>query len=216
MIDIKILRNEPEKLIEALKRRKEDRIDVDGLLALDKTRRELLFEVEKMKSRQNEVSKQIPALKKEGKDTTEIFAEMKVLSDEIKKLDEKSLYQGYLDAMKEGSISVYVTDHFEEEKIIPVLKEVFGKVTPGKKEIRLPIVKEAPESVNYVEEAAPVTQGKLSMGFRTSITRTNEKYYAIYSDENWKFWDLYEKVEVPEDIALQKIASTNKMEKISK
>lgn len=45
---------------------------------------------------------------------------------------------------------------------------------------------------------------------------TNEKYYAIYSDENWKFWDLYEKVEIPKDIALQKIASTNKMEKISK
>ncbi len=89
MIDIKILRNEPEKLIEALKRRKEDRIDVDGLLALDKQRREALFEVEQMKSRQNEVSKQIPALKKEGKDTTEIFAEMKVLSDDIKALDEK-------------------------------------------------------------------------------------------------------------------------------
>ncbi len=89
MIDIKILRNEPEKLIEALKRRKEERIDVDGLLALDKARREKLFEVEQMKSRQNEVSKQIPVLKKEGKDTTEIFAEMKVLSDDIKKLDEE-------------------------------------------------------------------------------------------------------------------------------
>ncbi|MBR5615015.1 MAG: serine--tRNA ligase [Clostridia bacterium] len=89
MIDIKILRNEPEKLIEALKRRKEDRIDIDGLLELDKKRREALFSVEQMKSRQNEVSKQIPAMKKEGKDTTAIFAEMKVLSDDIKKLDEE-------------------------------------------------------------------------------------------------------------------------------
>jgi len=89
MIDIKILRNEPEKLIEALKRRKEDRIDIDGLLELDKKRREALFEVEQMKSRQNEVSKQIPAMKKEGNDTTAIFAEMKVLSDDIKKLDEE-------------------------------------------------------------------------------------------------------------------------------
>ncbi len=89
MIDIRILRNEPEKLIEALKRRKEDRIDIDGLLELDKKRREALFEVEQMKSRQNEVSKQIPAMKKEGKDTTAIFAEMKVLSDDIKKLDEE-------------------------------------------------------------------------------------------------------------------------------
>lgn len=46
-------------------------------------------------------------------------------------------------------------------------------------------------------------------------TETN-KYYAIYSDENWKIWDLYEKVEIPENVALQKIASTNKTEKISK
>ncbi len=89
MIDIKILRNEPEKLIEALKRRKETRIDIDHLLDLDKQRRELVFSVEQMKNKQNTISKQIPALKKEGKDTTEIFAEMKVLSDEIKKIDEQ-------------------------------------------------------------------------------------------------------------------------------
>lgn len=89
MIDIKILRNEPEKLIEALKRRKEDRIDIDHLLDLDKQRRELVFNVEQMKSKQNTISKQIPQLKKEGKDTAPIFAEMKVLSDDIKKIDEQ-------------------------------------------------------------------------------------------------------------------------------
>ncbi len=88
MIDIKILRNEPEKLIEALKRRKETRVDVDALLDLDKKRREIVFEVEQMKNKQNTISKQIPAMKKEGKDTAPIFAEMKVLSDDIKKLDE--------------------------------------------------------------------------------------------------------------------------------
>ena len=89
MIDIRILRNEPEKLIEALKRRKETRIDVDHLLDLDKQRRELVFSVEQMKSKQNTISKQIPQLKKEGKDTAPIFAEMKVLSDDIKKIDEQ-------------------------------------------------------------------------------------------------------------------------------
>lgn len=89
MIDIKILRNEPEKLIAALKRRKEERVDIDGLLALDKERREILYEVEQMKNKQNAVSKQIPAFKKEGKDTTSIFAEMKELSDKIKKSDDK-------------------------------------------------------------------------------------------------------------------------------
>ncbi len=89
MIDIRILRNEPEKLIEALKRRKETRIDVDHLLDLDKQRRELVFNVEQMKNKQNTISKQIPQLKKEGKDTAPIFAEMKTLSDDIKKIDEQ-------------------------------------------------------------------------------------------------------------------------------
>ncbi|MBO5955231.1 MAG: serine--tRNA ligase, partial [Clostridia bacterium] len=89
MIDIRILRNEPEKLIEALKRRNETRIDVDHLLDLDKQRRELVFSVEQMKSKQNTISKQIPQLKKEGKDTAPIFAEIKVLSDYIKKIDEQ-------------------------------------------------------------------------------------------------------------------------------
>ncbi len=89
MIDIKILRNEPEKLIKALERRKETRVDIDSLLALDKERREILYNVEQMKNKQNSVSKQIPVFKKEGKDTAEIFAEMKELSEEIKKSDEK-------------------------------------------------------------------------------------------------------------------------------
>ena len=42
-----------------------------------------------MKNKQNTISKQIPAMKKEGRDTAEVFAEMKVLSDDIKKLDDE-------------------------------------------------------------------------------------------------------------------------------
>lgn len=69
-------------------RRKEE-VDIDGLLELDNKRRELLFDVEQKKAQQNVVSKQIPQFKKEGKDTTEIFAQMKELSDSIKADDEK-------------------------------------------------------------------------------------------------------------------------------
>ncbi len=88
MLDIKRLREDTENVKAALARRKED-VDIDGVLAIDAKRRELLFEAEKLKSRQNEVSKQIPAMKKEGKDTTEIFKEMKEISEKIKEYDEK-------------------------------------------------------------------------------------------------------------------------------
>lgn len=88
MIDLKLLRSEPEKVIKALERRKEN-VDLDGLLALDKERREILFEAEQKKAEQNTVSKQIPAMKKAGEDTAPVFAKMKELSDEIKEMDEK-------------------------------------------------------------------------------------------------------------------------------
>lgn len=86
MLDIKILRNEPERVIEAMKRRKEN-FDISVFKEADDRRRELLFETETLKSKQNAVSKQIPIMKKEGKDTTEIFAEMKDLAAKIKEMD---------------------------------------------------------------------------------------------------------------------------------
>ncbi|MCI5892062.1 MAG: serine--tRNA ligase [Clostridiales bacterium] len=88
MLDIKLIRTETEKVKKALSRRKEE-VDIDGLLELDGKRREILFDVEQKKAQQNAVSKEIPKLKKEGKDTTEIFAKMKELSDSIKADDEK-------------------------------------------------------------------------------------------------------------------------------
>ncbi|MBQ1936079.1 MAG: serine--tRNA ligase [Clostridia bacterium] len=86
MLDIKLIRNNPEKVIAALARRGEV-IGLDHFLELDKKRRELLFESEQLKSKQNEVSKQIPQMKKNGQDTTALFAEMKELSAKVKALD---------------------------------------------------------------------------------------------------------------------------------
>lgn len=88
MLDIKLLRNNLEKVKAALERRKE-KIDLDEFIELDKERREILYNVEQKKNRQNTVSKEIPKLKKEGKDITEILKEMKELSAEIKSIDSK-------------------------------------------------------------------------------------------------------------------------------
>ena len=88
MLDIRLIRTETEKVKKALARRKEV-VDIDALLKLDSEKRELLFSVEQLKQKQNEVSKSIPMLKKEGKDVAPIFEEMKKLSDEIKEIDEK-------------------------------------------------------------------------------------------------------------------------------
>lgn len=88
MLDIKLIRNHPEIVKAALARRKMN-IDVDKLLELDAQKREILYQVEQIKARQNEESKKIPVMKKNGEDVTPIFAEMKELSEKIKADDEK-------------------------------------------------------------------------------------------------------------------------------
>lgn len=88
MLDIKILRQNPELIKEALKNRNND-LDITPAIELDIKRREILQDVEAKKASQNEISKKIPQMKKNGEDTTEIFAAMKELSDEIKAYDDK-------------------------------------------------------------------------------------------------------------------------------
>ncbi len=86
MLDIKLLREDLEGVKAALAKRSGN-YNLDEFTELDVKRRTLLQQVEAHKSRQNAVSKQIPAMKKAGEDTTAIFAEMKQLSDEVKVLD---------------------------------------------------------------------------------------------------------------------------------
>lgn len=88
MIDIKLLRNNFEEVEKSLSTRNED-FDLSKFKELDSKRLSLILEVEKLKNEQNVVSKQIPIMKKEGKDTTEVLAEMKELSKKIKELDLK-------------------------------------------------------------------------------------------------------------------------------
>jgi len=86
MLDIKLLRTDPEKIKTALKNRNSD-LDITPAIELDAKRREILLQVEQMKAKQNEITKQIPAMKKAGENTDAIFADMKKLSGEIKELD---------------------------------------------------------------------------------------------------------------------------------
>lgn len=88
MLDIKRLRSNFDEVKEALGKRS-GHYDLEGFLALDTKRRELLAEVEVLKNKQNVVSKQVPMMKKEGQDVTAVLAEMKTLSEEIKVIDQQ-------------------------------------------------------------------------------------------------------------------------------
>ncbi|MCL2360955.1 MAG: serine--tRNA ligase [Defluviitaleaceae bacterium] len=86
MQDIKALRENFEGVKNLLARRGKD-FELDKFVEMDKRRRALLQQSEEMKAKQNAASKQIPALKKEGKESAPLMAEMKTLSEEIKGLE---------------------------------------------------------------------------------------------------------------------------------
>ncbi len=86
MLDIKRIRMNAEEVKDALKKRHGD-YPIDKVLELDEKRRKIIIEVEEKKARQNQVSKEIPKLKKEGKDATEVLKEMKEISENVKELD---------------------------------------------------------------------------------------------------------------------------------
>jgi len=91
MLDIKRIRENLEDIKKAMDRRGEKEFDLDAVVELDDQRRELLKEVETLKSEMNVEQKKIPQLMKEGK-KEEAEAEkvkLKELSENIKVLDEK-------------------------------------------------------------------------------------------------------------------------------
>lgn len=87
MLDIKRIREDFEGVKARVEFRGKGDYGIGLVKELDEKRRTLLADVETKKNRQNTVSREIPRLKKEGQDTTEIMAEMKALSSEIKELD---------------------------------------------------------------------------------------------------------------------------------
>lgn len=88
MLDIKVIRENPEKVKEAMKTRNKN-MDalVDEVLKIDAERRELMTKTDALKQEQNEASKKIPQIKKEGGDISEIMKRMNEIKESVKKND---------------------------------------------------------------------------------------------------------------------------------
>jgi len=88
MLDIRRIRECPDEVKQGLTSRGAEAEVIDGILELDRERRELLTEVEAKKSERNRVSKEIGKLKKNGEDTSDVQLAMRELGAKIAALDE--------------------------------------------------------------------------------------------------------------------------------
>ncbi|MCR8998295.1 serine--tRNA ligase, partial [Brevibacillus laterosporus] len=87
MLDIRLFRNEPEKVKSKIELRGDDPKVVDQVLELDEQRRELISKTEEMKAKRNKVSEEIAQKKRNKEDADDVIAEMRHLGDEIKDID---------------------------------------------------------------------------------------------------------------------------------
>jgi seryl-tRNA synthetase len=64
-------------------------IDLDAFRAIDQERRERITAAERLKAQRNKASEEIPRLKKAGQDASALLGEMKQVSEEIKRADQR-------------------------------------------------------------------------------------------------------------------------------
>ena len=89
MLDIKYIKESPDEVIARLaKKGKDAKEEIEKILELDVQRRTLITENEALKAEQNKTNKLIPQYKKEGKDVTPIFAQMKEMGAKVKANDD--------------------------------------------------------------------------------------------------------------------------------
>ncbi|AFD01098.1 seryl-tRNA synthetase [Methanocella conradii HZ254] len=89
MLELKFVRNNPEAVREALRKRRASTEPLDRLLEYDRAWREALKEGDALKHQRNVVSLEIAKLKKENKDASAKIEEMRAISDRIKAIDER-------------------------------------------------------------------------------------------------------------------------------
>ncbi|GIP35486.1 serine--tRNA ligase [Paenibacillus sp. J2TS4] len=89
MFDAKLLRHDFERAQQAMINRGNPLDEINQFTGLDKTRRELLQEVEQLKNRRNTVSQEVAAKKRAKEDAESLIIEMREVSDRIKQMDEQ-------------------------------------------------------------------------------------------------------------------------------
>ena len=88
MISLELIKKDAKYVQDGLAK-KGCTVDFTELLQWDENRRKLIGESENLKAEKNKVNSLIPVYKKEGKDVSEIFAQMKELGGKISEIDVK-------------------------------------------------------------------------------------------------------------------------------
>ena len=86
MLDIKLMRRDPEGVAKAVSRRGKD-IDMKPFLDADEKRRQLTAKVEELQAQRNAKSKEVGMRKRNGESADDLMAEVSAINDQIKDIE---------------------------------------------------------------------------------------------------------------------------------
>ena len=109
MLDIKLIRENPEKINELLKRRNPE-LSIDEVIRIDEERRKLQVQVDEMRSKRKKDSQLIGELKKKGENTDKVQADVREIGEKIKELEGE---QNELDA-KQRNLLLHIPNTPDE------------------------------------------------------------------------------------------------------
>lgn len=90
MLDIKLIRENPDKVNELLKRRNPE-LSIDGILEIDAKRRKVQAQADELRAKRKNMSSQIGLMRKNGENTDAVQEEVKKIGDDIKILEEQEI-----------------------------------------------------------------------------------------------------------------------------
>src|SRR3989344_830924 len=132
MLDIKFIRENPEKVKTNLKKRfQEGKIKLlESLIKKDEQWRKLKKQLDDSRSRRNKVSIEINLLKKEGKSTAQLLKEVKSLPDKIKDMEEKtdSLQSEIHELMMQIPNMIHASVPVGKDNTKNVVRDQIGKI----------------------------------------------------------------------------------------
>jgi len=89
VLDIHLIRDDPERVRKAIRQRGGDEAPLDALLRVDERWRALLIQVESLRADRNRVSEEIAIIKRAGGDAADMIAEMRKVGGRIGELEEE-------------------------------------------------------------------------------------------------------------------------------
>ncbi len=130
--------------------------------------------------------------------------------DEIEKITPDSLYNHYRNIIGSSVINIFVSGDLNIHEVKSEIETFISDIIFNKASLKVPEIIKKPFEMKELTETTDIVQGKLSIGFRTNVSATDEDFWALVVANNIYGGGLGSKLfnNVREKLSLAYYAST--------